>query len=122
MLKQLDICSKEEGVTTDTLDEHIQSILEEMRQGFDSGMFSFTSLWVGNSNEAVSYVQDILEYRPFDKEVLDQLARLLEERKCWKEALVVLDKLIQLTKEDEAASLEYLLRHVYMDLEHVQLL
>ena len=109
-------------MTTDTLDEHIQSILEEMRQGFDSGMFSFTSLWVGNSNEAVSYVQDILEYRPFDKEVLDQLARLLEERKCWKEALSVLDKLIQLTKEDEAASLEYLLRHVYMDFEHVQLL
>lgn len=107
---------------TDTLDEHIQSILEEMRQGFDSGMLSFASLWVGNSNEAVSYVQDILEYRPLDREILDQLARLLEEQKCCKEALAVLDRLIQLTKEDEAASLEYLLRHVYMDLERVQIL
>lgn len=76
---------------------------------------------LGNSNEAVSYIQDILEFRPSDITTLDNLVTLLEKEKMWKECIPLLEKLFKLTKDDPDKSNQYLLRRIYANIEVVRI-
>ncbi|CBK19837.2 uncharacterized protein [Blastocystis hominis] len=109
ILKQLDVCKNEKNVRQDTVNDYIQFMLEEMQKGFDEG----------NSNEAVSYIQDILEFRPSDISALDGVATLLEKQKAWKEAIPLLEKLFKLTKDgdDLDRSCQFMLRRVHANIE-----
>lgn len=71
----------------------------------------------GGSNEAVSYVKDLLQFRPDSVSLLDEVAMMLEEQKCWEHAGRVLEKLTALTKAEEDKSLQYLLRRIRADAE-----
>ena len=124
ILKQLDVCKKEKSVRKDTLNDYIQFMLDEMRKGFAEGtiQFFYGIHCVGNSNEAVSYIRDILELRPSEISTLDQVVTLLEKEKAWKECIPLLEKLFKLTKDgdDSDRSCGFLLRRVHANIELVR--
>ena len=119
------MCKKEKSVRKDTLNDYIQFMLDEMRKGFAEGtiQFFYGIHCVGNSNEAVSYVRDILEFRPSEISTLDQVVTLLEEEKAWKECIPLLEKLFKLTKDgdDSDRSCGFLLRRVHANIELVSI-
>ena len=85
---------------------------------------SFMAFIVGNSNEAVSYIRDILEFRPSDISTLDRVVTLLEKEKAWKECIPLLEKLFKLTKEggdSDDRSCAFLLRRVHANIELVRI-
>lgn len=84
--------------------------------------YLFLPFVLGNSNEAVSYIQDILEFRPSDISALDGVATLLEKQKAWKEAIPLLEKLFKLTKDgdDLDRSCQFMLRRVHANIELVR--
>lgn len=103
----MEACRKAEIRTYASLDAYVKDVVASMRECFVSS----------GSNEAVSYVKDILQFRPTDEAVLEEVAALLEEKACWEQASKVLEKLTVLTKADEARSLGFLLRRVRADAE-----
>ena len=103
----MDACRKAEIHTYPSLDDYMKVVVEDMRTCFVSS----------GSNEAVSYVKDILQFRPADVALLEEVAALLEEKKCWEHASRVLEKLTVLTKAEEGRSLGFLLRRVRADAE-----
>lgn len=84
---------------------------------------SFMACIAGNSNEAVSYIRDILEFRPSDIATLDQVVTLLEKEKAWKECIPLFEKLFKLTKDgdDSDRSCAFLLRRVHANIELVRI-
>ena len=118
------MCKNEKSVRKDTLNDYIQFMLDEMQKGFAEGSFQFfySIHCVGNSNEAVSYIRDILEFRPSDIATLDQVVTLLEKEKAWKECIPLFEKLFKLTKDgdDSDRSCGFLLRRVHANIELVR--
>lgn len=76
---------------------------------------------LGNSNEAISYIPDIVEFRPTDISILDRLSSIVESKQYWKESSSLYEKLTLLTKQDSTQSLAYLKKRINADYHNVLL-
>ena len=71
-------------------------------------------IYIGNTNEGISYMPDIYEFCPTDIPILERLATLFSTYHFWKETSYLYEKLYSLSK-----SLTHLQKRILADYENV---